>query len=166
MAITPAARSLNHFRHDMTPAIAILKGECPRGESLTFLVAQMFADKGISNAATLYLSQRLSFLGHLIGHLLMQAPEPFEIAPQLHGLQDAPLPEPFYTGSMAENRKIDEAIHRSQVEAPAKGMRSSTWTGAAGSYYGGGISVPAEMRDVGTVIIGGGAAGVLVARAL
>ena len=165
MAIVPATHT-SHSQQESTPAIAILKGECPEGKRLPRLVAQMFADKGVSSATTHYLSKRPAFLGHLIGHLLMQAPEALNRASAFHDLLDAPLPGPSYTGSLAENRKIDEAIHHSQVPTPANSMRRSTYTGAAGAYFGLGISVPHEMRDVGVLIIGSGAAGILVARAL
>jgi hypothetical protein len=147
------------------PAVATLKGDCPQGERLTRLVAQLFADKGIEGGAMRYLSIQ-PFLGPLLGHLLMQAQQPTELARQLrHGLQTAILPVPQYTGSTTENEAIDKAIHHSEIHAP-DGMRATTWKGAAGTYTGGGLRVPKAMGRTPILIIGAGAAGTLAARAL
>ena len=171
MAIT-ADRHLSHHQHDDTPAIAILKRECPRGERLMPLVGQVFADKGIQRSTICFLQQQ-AILAPLIGHLLMQAPRSCGVSHQLRGLQAAhlPLPDPVYTGSHGENQEIDHAIHRSRgmqgLTSPEEGdMRATTWRGAAGAYSGGGLQVPPQMRDICIVIIGAGAAGILVGRAL
>jgi hypothetical protein len=169
MAIT-AFGHLSDPQRDGRPAIAILKGECPRGEGLMSLVGQMFADKGIARSTIRYLQQH-ALLAPLVGHLLMQAPPSSGVARQLAGHQAVPLPlpDPLYTGSHRENREIDHAIFRSgqqRITPGEESMRATTWRGAAGTYSGGGLTVPSELRNVSVLIIGAGAAGLLVGRAL
>jgi hypothetical protein len=156
------------LQRDGIPAIAILKGECPRGEALMPLVGQHLADKGVERGTIDYMQQR-ALLAPLIGHLLMQAPS--GVSEQLYGLQASalPMPAPVYTGSRGENREIDQAIFRSAQHSGAHaegGMRATTWRGAAGLYCGGGLRVPSEMRDIRILIIGLGAAGIFAGRAL
>lgn len=167
---TTAVGHLSDLLRDGRPAVAILKGEYPHGETLQSLVGQLFADKGIARSTALYLQQH-ALLSPLIGHFLMQAPPSSEVARQLAGHQAValPFPDPVYTGSHGENREIDHAIFHSvqQGHAPGEGgMRATTWRGAAGSYWGAGLTVPGELSDISVLIIGAGAAGIFVGRAL
>ena len=166
---TTAGYLSNQLR-DGRPAIAILKGEYPRGESLMPLVGQLFADKGIARSTVHYLQQH-RMLAPLIGHLLMQAPPSSGVAHLLSGQQAVtlPIPDPLYTGSQRENQEIDRAIAHSthgSGEHGEESMRATTWRGAAGAYSGAGLTVPSELRNIGVLIIGGGAAGLLAGRAL
>lgn len=148
------------------PAVATLKGECPQGETLTQLLGQMFADKGIGLEPVRYLSSQPShFIGTLIGHLVMHFPHYSRVARRLQQcLPTTALPLPQYRGSRQENGKVDAAIFHSDLERG--GMRSTTWKGASGAYFGGGITIPRPMQEIRVLVIGAGASGILAARAL
>jgi len=171
MTITRGISQLSGLQCDGRPAIALLKGECPLGKDLPLLVGQMLADKAIGRSTMRYL-ERGALLAPLVGHLLMQALPSSGVLRQLKELAAGtiPLPDPVYTGTQWENREIDRAIllsEQGQCRTRREGcMRSTTWRGAAGAYCGRGLTVPRELRDIRVLIIGAGAAGVLVGRAL
>lgn len=149
------------------PAIVTLKSECPQhGETLTQLIGQLFADKGSSLDLVRYLaSQPSHFIGALLGHLVMHHPHHSSFAGLLkRSLAEATIQEPLYHGSHPENRGVNAAIFHSRVERT--GMRDTTWWGASGAYFGGGLRVPRQMRSVRILVVGGGAAGIMAARAL
>jgi hypothetical protein len=151
------------------PAVAILKNEFPQAEqTLHSLLAQMLADKGIESQAVRYLAcQSPQFLGTLFGHLVMRSTFALEQGYLLRrSLASLSLPHANYQGTRSENVQIDSSFAQASQEDES-GLRSVTWRGAAGAYESLDLNVPRQMgRAARIVIIGAGAAGLLVARAL
>jgi hypothetical protein len=157
------------MNENFPPAIAMLKRECPlTPQSLTPLLAQMLADKGMDQATVRFLAaQSPRFLGTLFGHLLLRSPHALALRSLLYrSFTTLSLPDPQYQGTRSENVQIDASFAQPALEA-GSGLRSLTWRGAAGAYESEGFVVPRQMGSATRiVIIGAGAAGLLAARAL
>lgn len=147
------------------PALARLRYECPQPLEVAYqLFWQMLSDKGIAPHTASFLAA--SPPDHVLGRLLTLALVSPSSLPAVHTYLPHlahPWPHPQYQGTRDENRWIDAAIEQSPFRG---GVRSTTWHGAAGTFTGGGLQVPAVMRTCPIVIVGAGAAGVFAARAL
>ena len=148
------------------PAVAILKKNTPQTEhTLSALIAQMLADKGIESGTVPGLAWQSShFLGTLFGHLIMRSPYSLVQGQLIKRCLTtfSCLPSPQYQGTRRENVQVDSSIGASQE----CGLRGSTWRGVAGVYENAALKIPAWLGMIRIAVIGAGAAGLLAARAL
>jgi glycine/D-amino acid oxidase-like deaminating enzyme len=155
------------------PAIAAFKQTSPLSEQrLHTLLAQMLADKGVKHEGIEFLSrQSPQFLALVFQHFMTRsASTHLQGALLQHALQHLTQARSHYQGTREENALIDEStgnLVKSEVAAcRSEQMQALTWRGAAAAYVSGQVSIPARIGDASIVIVGAGAAGVLVARAL
>jgi hypothetical protein len=158
----------------MNPAIADLKvGEriIEQPDSLSQLLCNVFADKGIAPATVQYLLDSptsAAALGQLLGHCVIRSP----YAAGSRSLQQSILSclwhEPHYTyyGTVRENVEIDSAVADS---SDSSGYRESIRDGSTQYFSLYGCRLPAHrprLRQTPIIVLGAGAAGTLITRTL
>lgn len=131
---------------------------------------QFIADKGYNPRAIAFLA-RSGILGNFFNNLVLRQYHAVS-PPLLNNLltkiaNNKNYPLPLYHGTPQENRIIDQSIAESNNKNDLSSLKRREFSGRAASrvFHGGNISLNAAIQNVPIVILGGGPAGLMTARA-